>query len=176
MRENRVVAAGGEVLKVSDVTSATEETVQFDEAPKENDVISAAEETVQFDEAPKENDLISAAEETVQFDEAPKENDGISAADETVPFVKAPTENNVTTASQEKRQFDDDTVRGEKTTCCLLSLTKCRRWKMNKCTQLGLLHTNPDILETPYFFTRVRVEGALDLYEERFHREKVRFQ
>ena len=104
------MAAGGEVLKVSDVTSATEETVQFDEAPKENDVISAA-------------------EETVQFDEAPKENDGISAADETVPFVKAPTENNVTTASQEKRQFDDDTVRGEKTTCCLLSITKCQRWR-----------------------------------------------
>ena len=50
----------------------------------------------------------------------------MSAADETVPFVEAPTANDATTASEEKLQFDDDTLRGEKTTCCLLSVTRCR--------------------------------------------------
>ena len=48
--------------------------------------------------------------------------------------------------------------------------------EMRKCGQLGMVHTTPDILETPRFFTQIRVDGALDLYEERFHREKVRFQ
>ena len=44
---------------------------------------------------------------------------------------------------------------------------------MKQCTYLDLVHTHTDILETPHFLTRIRVDLALDPYEERFQREKV---
>ena len=88
---------------------------------------------------------------TLQSDEALKEDDNISAAEETL-------------------QFDDDNLRGEKTTCCLvLSITTCPRRRHSQASSTRI----QTFLKSHILHPWILVVGALDHSGERCQKDVV---